>query len=204
MSPRNVVGMLLGDLLDVDPAPHHAGVELVCDRRLRVDQHTAGHVAVYLEAEDVLRLAFGVLRGVGELDAAGLHPAAGQDLRLDHDRTRDLLGDLARLLRRRGEAVLGDRDSRLGDDRPGLVLEEAHRRAGRLAIAVQPRSKQILSTLLLSCPSQESRLTNTYYGERRAGRASPLPCTSASRCGSSSSCPTARTPAPAARPALSA
>ena len=49
-----------------------------------------------------LRIVLGVLGGlvrrVGELDAAGLHPAAGQHLGLDHDRAADFLGDLACLV----------------------------------------------------------------------------------------------------------
>ncbi len=77
----------------------------------------------------MLGVIAGLLRIVGELDAAGLHPASGQDLRLDHDRSRDLLGDPPRLRRGGGEAVLCDRDARLRDDRAGLVLEEAHRAA---------------------------------------------------------------------------
>ena len=94
VAARDVVGVLLGDLLDVDsahvgeqhhrpladPVPDDAGVVLVLDRRPRVDQHAARHVAVDLEVEDLLGVALGVLGGVGELDAAGLHPAAGQHL----------------------------------------------------------------------------------------------------------------------------
>ena len=64
---------------------------------------------------------------VGELDPAGLHPAAAQDLGLDHDRPADLLGDPAGLVARLGEPVLGYGDPGLGDDRPRFVLEEAHR-----------------------------------------------------------------------------
>ena len=66
----DVVGVALGDLLDVDaahvaeehhrlladPVPHDAGVVLLRDRRLRVDEHAARHVAVDLEREDVLGL----------------------------------------------------------------------------------------------------------------------------------------------------
>ena len=36
----------------------------------------------------------GLLRRVGELHAAGLHPPPGEHLRLDHHRPADLLGDL--------------------------------------------------------------------------------------------------------------
>ena len=143
---RDVVGMLLGDLLDVDPAhvgeqhhraladpvPDDAGVVLVRDIGARVDQHAAGHVAVDLELEHVLGMSGGLVGGVGELHAAGLHPPAGQHLRLDHHRAGDLLGDRPRLLGRRRKPVLGDGDPRLGHDRPRLVLEETHRRRGSL------------------------------------------------------------------------
>ena len=137
-------GCSLGDLLDVDPAhvreqhhraladpvPDHAGVVLVGDRGPRVDEHAARHVAADLEVEDVLGVAGRLLRRVGELDPAGLHPAAAEDLRLDHHRAADLLGDPAGLVGCLGEAVLGHGDAGLGDDRPRLVLEEAHRGAG--------------------------------------------------------------------------
>ena len=86
-------------------------------------------MAADLEIEHVVGVAGGLLRGIGELDAAGLHPAAAQHLRLDHDGPADLLGDPSRLVRGLGEPVLGDGNSRLADDRPRFVFEEAHRKA---------------------------------------------------------------------------
>ena len=68
----------------------------------------------------------GLLGRVGELDAAGLHPAAGQHLGLDHDRAADLLGGLAGLVGGRAEAVLGDGDPRQLDDLACLELVEPH------------------------------------------------------------------------------
>ena len=44
-------------------------------------------------------MRLGLLGAVGELDAAGLHPPAGQHLGLDHHRAADLLGSRASLLR---------------------------------------------------------------------------------------------------------
>ena len=85
MSENSITGPL------ADPVPDHAGVVLVLDRGPRVDEHAARHVAVDLEAEDVLGVRGGLVRRVGELDAAGLHPAAGQHLGLDHDRAADVL-----------------------------------------------------------------------------------------------------------------
>ena len=63
----DVIGVLLGDLLDVDPAhvgeehhralgaavPEHGGVVLLLDLGLRVDQDADRHVAVDLELEDL-------------------------------------------------------------------------------------------------------------------------------------------------------
>jgi hypothetical protein len=127
----DMVGVLGGDLLDVDAAhvgeqhhrplvrsvPHHPGVVLVRDVRARVHQHAAGHVAVDLELEHLGGVLGRLLRRVGELHAAGLHPPAAQHLGLDHHRTVDLGGDRARLVSRGGEPVARDRDARSRDDR---------------------------------------------------------------------------------------
>ena len=126
----DVVGVLLGDLLDVDPAhvaeqhhrplraavPEHRGVVLLLDLGLRVDEHADRHVAADLELEDLGGVLGGLVGRVGELDAAGLHPPAGQHLRLDHRRAADPLGGLAGLVGGRAEAVLGDRDPGPLDD----------------------------------------------------------------------------------------
>ena len=110
MPAADLLGLLLGDLLDVDaadggedhhrlladPVPDDAGVVLLLDLGPRVDEHAARHVAVDLEREDVAGVLLGLLGGVGELHAAGLHPPAGEHLRLDHRRAADALGDRAR------------------------------------------------------------------------------------------------------------
>jgi len=148
MRPSDMVGVLLGDLLDVDAAqvgeqhhrplagavPDHARVVLVGNLGAGVDQHAARHVAVDLQRQHGLGVGGGLIGRVGELHAACLHPSAGQHLGLDHHRTTDLGGDLPGLIGAGGEAVLGHRDSRLGDDGARLVLEETHRRRGTLAI----------------------------------------------------------------------
>ena len=91
MAAADVVGVALGHLLDVDPAhvaeqhqrllrgavPDDAGVVLLLDLGFGVDEHAARHVAVDLELENVLGVRGGLIGRVGELDAAGLHPAAG-------------------------------------------------------------------------------------------------------------------------------
>ena len=150
VAAADVVGMGLGDLLDVDAAhvaeqhqrflrgavPDDAGVVLLLDLGFRVDEDAARHVAVDLQLEDRLGMLGGLLGGVGELDAAGLHPAATEDLGLDHDGAADFLRRLARLLGRRAEAVLGDRDPCQLDDLACLVLEESHQRRGTLSKSV--------------------------------------------------------------------
>ncbi len=136
----DAVGVLLGHLLDVDPAhvreqhhrlladavPDDAGVILVLDRRAQVDEHATWHVSADLQIEHMLGVVGRFVGRLRELHAAGLHPSAGQYLGLDHDRAGDLLGDRASLEDGRREAVPGDRDSGLGNDRPRFVLEEAH------------------------------------------------------------------------------
>ena len=87
-------------------------------------------VAVDLELEDLAGVALGLVGGVGELHAAGLHAAAGQDLRLDDDGAADALGDLARLALVLGEAVVGDGDPGPLDDLAGFVFEEPHEGGG--------------------------------------------------------------------------
>jgi hypothetical protein len=115
----DAVGMGLGDLLDVDPAhvgeehhgllarpvPDDAGVVLLLDRHPGVHQDAARHVPVDLQGEDVPRVGLGLIGRVGELDAARLHPAPGEDLRLDHGRPADVLRDAARLRGSRREAM---------------------------------------------------------------------------------------------------
>ena len=142
MAATDVVGVLLGDLLDVDAAhvaeehqrllrgavPNDAGVVLLGDFGLRVDEHAARHVAVDLQLQDVLGVGLGFGRCVGELDAAGLHPPAGEHLRLDHRRPADPLGDLRCLGRIGREAVVGYGDARALDDLARLELEEPHAR----------------------------------------------------------------------------
>src|SRR4051794_38935086 len=94
----------------------HAGVELLRDVGLGVDEHAAGLMAVDLEREDVAGVPRGLARRVGELHPAPLHAPAGQDLGLDDDGAADALGDRPRLGRVRREAVVGDRDPGPFDD----------------------------------------------------------------------------------------
>ena len=140
VAAADVVRVLLGDLLDVDPAhvaeqhqgllgraiPDNARVVLLLDLGLGVDEHAARHVAVDLQLQDLAGMALGFLGGVGELHAAGLHTPPREDLRLDHGRTADALRDLARLGGVGREAVVGHRDAGALYDLAGLELEEPH------------------------------------------------------------------------------
>ena len=92
MSEKSIIGRF------ARPSQRTARVVLLLDLGLRVDEDAARHVAVDLELEDLRRVAGRLIGGVGELDAACLHPAAGQHLRLDHRRAADPLGGLARLV----------------------------------------------------------------------------------------------------------
>ena len=96
------VGILLGDLLDLDAALRReheqrllrATVErdrevvLLRDVGRALDPEAPDDVPVDVEPEDVLRLLLGVVGALGELDAAGLAAAAGEHLRLDDDLRR--------------------------------------------------------------------------------------------------------------------
>ena len=125
MALGDVLGVLLGDFLDVDPAhvgqDHHgalgdpvpgdAEVVLLRDRLAALDQHAARAVSVDLEREDLLRRRRRRGGRVGEQDAARLHAPARQDLALEHDRPADRLGDRARV----GAALRQLRALRQGD-----------------------------------------------------------------------------------------
>ena len=141
MQATHALGVLLVDLFDVDtahvaeehhgflgrPVPDDTRVVLLLELGLRIDEHPARHVAVDLEPQNLLGVVGGLVGSVGELDAARLHPSTGKDLRLDHGRPADPLGDRARLVAGLGEAVVRRRYARALDDLARLVLEEPHR-----------------------------------------------------------------------------
>ena len=136
-----------GHLLDVDAAglaghdhraaaaavDHDAQIELALGLDLLLDQHPlddaplgAGLVGDQAHADDLAGGVLGLGGRVGQLDAAALAAAAGVDLGLDHHRHAQLLGDLAGLLGRGGDAPLGDGHAELGHDLLGLVLVDLH------------------------------------------------------------------------------
>ena len=90
-----------------------------------------------------------LLRCVGELDAARLHPPAGQDLGLDDGRRAELLRDLAGLGGRPGEPVARHRNSGFRDDLPALELEEAHA-ARNPSVRVVSTLRTVLRPLLIA------------------------------------------------------
>ena len=136
----NVVRVLLGHLFDVD-APHvaedHDGklaaavpgdtdVVLLGNRALRLDQHRGGLLSVHLDAHDRVEKGAGLIRGFGELDGAGLHAAARQDLALQDYGSAQLEGHPTRLVGAVGQTVLGERQPVASEQRLGFVLIEAH------------------------------------------------------------------------------
>ena len=116
----------------------HAAVErdrevvLLRDVGGLLDPELPHDVAVDVEAEDVAGLRLGVGGIVGELDAARLAAAAGQNLSLDDDRPAELLGRGARLFGRRREPALRDGDAEAREELLALVLVEIHRRGTRI------------------------------------------------------------------------
>ena len=87
-------------------------------------------MAADVEPEDRLGLRARVVRVVGELDAARLAAAAREHLRLDDDRPAQLRGSGLRLVGRRRDAPLRDRDAEPLEELLALVLVEIHGRAG--------------------------------------------------------------------------
>ena len=193
VAAADAVGVGLGDLLDVDPAhvgedqhralarpvPGDARVVLLLDGDARVDQHAARHVAADLEREDRLGVGGGLVGRVGELDAARLHPPAGQDLRLDQ---RDH-GVVERRRRRRARARSGR--CRRSDSRPRSAAAPRRPAAcspcGRRRPRASPRGRsaprgrrRARSPAPPRPPSPRRRGALT--SARRSGRSQTRPC----------------------------
>ena len=180
MQARERLGPVRRDLLDVDAALGREHVErllraaverdrevvLLRDLGRLLDPEPADDVAADVEPEDVARLRLGVVRLVGELDAARLAAAAGQHLRLDDDLAAELLGGRARLLGRRREPPVGDRDPEAAEELLALVLVEIHGRA-----SLPPPA--LMTPPIEGGPSERATLTDddvsTEYGTDRGG-----------------------------------
>jgi len=118
------------DLLDVHPAlrreheqrllrspvERDREVVLLRDVGRLLDPELADDVAADVQPEDLLRPGLGLFRRGGELDPPGLPAAAGQHLRLHHDRASELLG------RRPGLGCRG-REPAVGHGNPGATEE---------------------------------------------------------------------------------
>jgi hypothetical protein len=137
---RHVLRVLLGHLLDVDPAhvaeddhrqlaapvPGDAGVVLLRDRTLGLHEHALGALPAHLDGHDLVEERRGLVRRVGELHRARLHAATGQHLALQHHRAADLGGDAPRVAGRARQAAAAQGQPVPREQRLGFVLVEAH------------------------------------------------------------------------------
>src|SRR5262249_44898960 len=134
------IGVLLRDLLDLDPALGREHVQellrasierdrqvvLLRDLRRTFDPELLHHVAADVETEDVVRTLLRLRRIVGELDAARLAATAGQHLRLDNHWAAELLRGSTRLLRRRRKTTFRNGDTEARKELLALILVEIH------------------------------------------------------------------------------
>ena len=134
------VGVLLGDLLDLDAAlrrEHEERLLLATVERDRevvllrdvgrlLDPELADDVAVDVEPEDVARFLLRVGGVVGELDAARLAASAGQHLSLDDHGASERRRSGACFFRRHREPAVRDRDAHAAEELLALVLVQIH------------------------------------------------------------------------------
>ena len=174
MEPRQRLGPLGRDLLDVDPAflrEHEERLLLAPVERDRevvlaldvggfLDPELADDVAVDVQPEDRLGVLRGLVRRVCELDSAGLPSAPGQHLGLDDDLAADLLGGGSGLLRGRGDTPLRDRDPEALEEFLSLVLVEVHRRGDSSLGAVLTASRASPVQFRWTCDRRPHILTS--------------------------------------------
>ena len=101
-------------------------VVLARDLGRALDPHPANGVALDVHAEDLRRLALGLIRPVRQLDAAGLAAAADQHLRLDDHLTADLLSRPASLRRCGCQGAVGYGDAEPLEQLLALVFVQIH------------------------------------------------------------------------------
>jgi len=137
---RDVVGMLLSDLLDIDAAHvaedhdrlfgervvRHAEVVFFRHRCLRLHGHADRKLIANRELEDLGSSVRGLFGGICELHTARLHPPARKHLRLQHDRRVQFSRELPGLLGRARGATVGERDTHLREEELALEFVEAH------------------------------------------------------------------------------
>ena len=114
----------------VGPVQQEGQVVLGGDVDRLGDEHRVHGVALDVHAQDLTGLVVGLVRAVGQLDAAGLTTAARLDLGLDHDQRMALGGELgrglARLFRRAGDLSGLHGDAVLGEQLLRLILKQVH------------------------------------------------------------------------------
>src|SRR5437763_7416341 len=134
------LGTLDGELLDLHAAfgrrhrqegavravQQEGEVVLLGDVRGLGHQHAARDVALDVQAENGLCLLFGLIRRLGELDAARLAAATGLHLGLDDDLGADLLRGGLGFFGGIGHRARQNRYSVGGEEIPRLVLVEVH------------------------------------------------------------------------------
>ncbi|BCB76820.1 hypothetical protein Pflav_032300 [Phytohabitans flavus] len=140
LAPGQRVRCLGGDLFDVDTAlgrgqgeegaagavEEQRYVVLVDDLAGLGDQDLADGVSLDVHAQDRGRDLACRVRAVGQPDAAGLAPAAGPHLCLDHHTTAELGGGCPGLVWGGGDAAPADRYAVLGEEFLRLVLQQIH------------------------------------------------------------------------------
>lgn len=149
-NPQQRFGFRRGDVLDVHAAfgrrhgqeraagavEQEADVVLLGDLARLGDEHPVHGVPLDVHAEDVVGGLLGVIGRAHDADAAGLAPAAGLHLGLDHHRPTERHGGVAGGGGSGGDAAAGDGHAVFLEEVSGFVFEEVHA-GGVLSAAVQ-------------------------------------------------------------------
>src|SRR5207253_2104316 len=103
-----------------------AGVVLLLDVGGVLDPEALDHMAADVHAQDVAGVGAHFLGVIGQLNAAGLAPAADLDLCFDDDGVAGPVGSSDRVVDGVGGAAGGDGDAVLREVLLALVFEEVH------------------------------------------------------------------------------
>src|SRR5690606_9192295 len=101
-----------------------AEVELLLDGGGFFHEHLLDFEAFQVHAQNLPGLFVGAVRAVGQLDAAGLAPAADGHLGFDHHAPADFSGDVPDFLGRGGQPAARHGNARRGEDGFGLTFNE--------------------------------------------------------------------------------